>query len=145
SQTAKDQDGGAFDRWIGQLQRNEWSEDKVINRLDKVIPGDVFDHLRELARHNMQVQAQRLTSNASLNKQLWISYLNAFIRVFGAAAPLGWPVALTLVGAGLANVGLNIDQAVNGNTPGLRKAGVLGAVFNSVFVAFNLPMLGAIG
>ncbi|WP_426117847.1 dermonecrotic toxin domain-containing protein [Pseudomonas sp. DSP3-2-2] len=145
SQTAKEQDGGAFDRWIGQLQRNEWSDEKIINRLDKVITGDVFDHLRELARHNMQVQAQRLISNASLNKQMWIGYLNAFIRVSGAAAPLGWPVALTLVGAGLANVGMNIDQAVNGNTPGLRKAGVLGAVFNSVFVAFNLPMLGAIG
>jgi hypothetical protein len=145
SQTAKDQDGGAFDRWIGQLQRNEWSDEKVINRLDKVIGCDVFDHLRELAQHNMHVQAQRLTSNASLNKQMWIGYLNAFIRVFGAAAPLGWPVALTLVGAGLANVGLNIDQAVNGNTPGLRKAGVLGAVFSSVFVTFNLPMLGAIG
>ncbi len=145
SQSAKDQDGGVFDRWIGQLQRNEWSDEKVINRLDKVIAGDVFEHLREQARDNMHAQAQLLTSNASLRKQIWIGYLNAFIRVFGAAAPLGWPVALTLVGAGLGNVGLNIDQAVNGNTPGLRKAGVLGAVFNSIFVAFNLPMLGAIG
>jgi len=145
SQTAKDQDGGTFDRWIGQLQRNEWSDEKVINRLDKVIAGDVFEHLRGQALHNMHEQAQFLTSNASLRKQIWIGYLNAFIRVFGAVAPLGWPVALTLVGAGLANVGLNIDQAVNGNTPRLRKAGVLGAVFNSVFVAFNLPIPGAIG
>ncbi|WP_426142334.1 dermonecrotic toxin domain-containing protein [Pseudomonas sp. DWP3-1-2] len=143
SQAAKDQEGGAFDRWIGQLQRNEWSDQKVLNRLDRAIKGDVFEHLRDLARQNMHAQARLLTSNASLRKQMWIGYLNAFIRVLGASAPLGWPVALTLVGAGLANVGLNIDQAVNGNTPGLRKAGVLGAVFNSVFVAFNLPMLAA--
>jgi hypothetical protein len=144
SQNAKDQDGAGFDRWIGQLQRNEWSDQKVINRLDQVISGDVFEHLGELAGRNMKVQAGMLTSNASLRKQMWMGYLNAFLKLAGAAGPLGWPVALTLIGAGLTNVGLQIDQAINGNTPGLRKAGVLGAVFNSIFVAFNLPGLAGI-
>ena len=144
SQRAKDEDGAGFDRWIGQLQRNEWSEQKVINRLDRVIEGDVFEHLGELARRNMQVQAGQLTSNASLRKQMWMGYLNAFIQLLEAAAPLGWPVALTLVGASLINVGLKIDQAINGNTRSLRKAGVLGAVFGSISIAFNLPGLAGI-
>ncbi len=145
SQSAKDHDGGGFDRWIGQLQRNEWSEQKVINRLDRVIRADVFEHLGDLARRNMKVQARELTSNASLRKQILIGYLNAFLKLGGAFGPLGWPVALTLIGAGLVNVGLQIDQAINGATPGLRKAGVLGAIFNSIFIAFNLPVLAQAG
>jgi hypothetical protein len=145
SQSAKDHDGGGFDRWIGQLQRNEWSDQKVINRLDRLIRADVFERLGDLARRNMKVQARELTSNASLRKQMLIGYLNAFLKLGGAFGPLGWPVALTLMGAGLINVGLQIDQAVNGATPGLRKAGVLGVVFNSIFIAFNLPVLAQIG
>lgn len=144
SQSAKDQDGGGFDRWIGQLQRNEWSAQKVINRSDQVISADVFEHLGDLARRNMKAQALELTSNASLRRQMWIGYLGAFLKLTGALGPLGWPVALTLIGAGLINVGLHIDQAVNGSTPRLRKEGVLGAVFNSIFIAFNLPVLAQV-
>ncbi|HEX8595616.1 MAG TPA: DUF6543 domain-containing protein [Pseudomonas sp.] len=144
SQVAKDQDGGKFDRYIGQLQRNEWAEQKVINRHDSIMGGDVFKHLRERAQQNMQAQAKLLASNASQRNQMWIGYLNAFIRAFGATAILSWPVALTVVGAGIANVGLNIEQAINGNTARLRKAGVLGAIFNSIFLVFNLPALRGI-
>src|SRR5690606_21879739 len=79
--------------------------------------------------------------NASLRKQIWIGYLNAFLNVFGALGPLGWPIALTLVGAGIANLGLNIDQAINSRDARQRKAGLIGAVFNAVFVVFNLPIL----
>lgn len=140
SRVAKDQDGGGFDRWIGQLQRHEWSDQKVINRIDRVIGIDLFEHLRELAQANMKAQADMLlTSNSDLRKQMMIGYLNAFIQVFGGTAPLAWPLTLTLVGAALINVGLNVDQAINGNTPQLRKAGVVGAILNSIFVVFNLP------
>lgn len=140
SQTAKDQDGGGFDRWIGQLQRQEWSDQKVINRIDQVIDADMFEHLRDLAQANMNAQAHLLlTSNADLRKQMMIGYLNAFIHVLDGLAPLAWPLTLTLVGAALINVGLNVDQAINGNTPRLRKAGLIGAVLNSVFVVLNLP------
>lgn len=142
SQAAKDQDSGGFDRWIGQLQRNEWSDQKVINRIDQVIGVDVFEHLGELAQANMKAQAHLLlTSNSDLRKQMMMGYLNAFIHVFGASAPLAWPLTLTLVGAALINIGLNVDQAINGNTPRLRKAGVIGAILNSVFVVFNLPAI----
>lgn len=145
SQAAKDQDGGGFDRWIGQLQRNEWSDQKVINRIDQLIVVDVFEHLRELAQANTNEQAHLLlTSNSDLRKQMMIGYLNAFTQVFDGVAPLAWPLTLTLIGAALINVGLSIDQAVNGSTPKLRKAGVISAILNSVFVVFNLPELTAV-
>jgi hypothetical protein len=140
SQAAKDQDAGVFDSWIGQLQRHEWSDQKVINRIDQAIDEDLFEHLRAFAQANMKAQAHLLlTSNADLRKQMMIGYLNAFLQVFDGVAPLAWPLTLTLVGAALINVGLSVDQAINGNTPTLRKAGVMGAILNSVFVVFNLP------
>ncbi|WP_095092442.1 dermonecrotic toxin domain-containing protein [Pseudomonas sp. Irchel 3A5] len=146
SQAAKEQDGGVFDSWIGQLQRHEWSDQKVINRVDHEIVTDVFEHLRELAQANMNAQAHLLlTSNSDLRKQMMMGYLNAFTQVFDGIAPLAWPLTLTLVGAALTNVGLSIDQALNGNTSRLRKAGVISAILNSVFVVFNLPDLAGAG
>ncbi len=102
----------------------------------------VFKKLRDRAQQEMRDDVQRqLTTSASLRKQMWIGYLSAFIHVAGGFAPLGWPIALTLIGAGVANVGLNIDQAISGRTSQLRKAGVVGAVVNSVYLLFNLPLL----
>ena len=112
-----------------------------LNQHDRIVAGDVFERLRDLARQQMQAVAQALTSNASLRKQMWIGYLNTFIRVFGPVTVCGWPLALTLVGAGLANVGLHIDQALNGTDRRQRKAGIIGAVLNSIYVLFNLPLL----
>lgn len=146
SQAAKEQDSGVFDSWIGQLQRHEWSDQKVINRIDQQIVTDVFEHLRERAQANMQAQGYLLlTSNSDLRKQMMMGYLNAFTQVFDGIAPLAWPLTLTLVGAALTNVGLSIDQALNGNTSRLRKAGVISAVLNSVFVVFNLPDMAGAG
>jgi len=111
-------------------------------RVAPTVSTDVFSQLRDRARQEMREDVhQQLTSNASLRKQMWIGYLGAFIQVFGAFAPIGWPLALSMVGAGIASVGLNIDQAVNGRTPRLRKAGVVGAILNSVYLLLNLPLL----
>lgn len=134
-----------FDRWVGQLQRGEWSEQRVINRVDAHLASDVFDHLRQNARQSMIANADLLlTSNASLRKQMLLGYLNAFIRVFGVFTPLSWPMALAVVGAGASSIGLNVDQAVNGNSSGVRKAGVIGAIFSCIFMLLNLPMLKAL-
>ncbi len=37
------------------------------------------------------------------------------------------------------------SQAVNGRTAQLRKSGVHGAIINSVYLLFNLPLLASIG
>jgi len=124
-----------------------WSaEQKLLGHSKSVTPKSVFEQLRDTAREEMyQDIHDQLTSSASLRKQIMIGYLGAFIRLADGAAPLAWPVALTLVGAGMADIGLNIDQAINGRTTQLRKAGVREAIINSVYLFLNLPLLADIG
>ena len=124
-----------------------WSaEQTLIGDSPAASPQSVFERLRDTAQHEMNEDLNaQLTSNASLRKQIWIGYLGAFIRVAGGVAPLAWPVALSVVGAGIASVGLNIDQAIHGRTKTLRKAGVTGAIVNAVYLFLNLPLLASIG
>lgn len=110
----------------------------VINRDDHAIKGDPFTHLRDAARTRMQADAEfALYSNSEVRKQMWIGYLRAFSQSFGALAALDWPIALAAVGAGLADVGLNIDQAVHGHTTADRRSGVVGAILGGIDVLFN--------
>ncbi|MBI3907624.1 MAG: membrane-targeted effector domain-containing toxin [Pseudomonas fluorescens] len=107
------------------------------------IEGDVFSWIRDSVRERMFDDADlSLRSNGDLREKMWIGYLSTFSRLFGAMAVVGWPVALAAVGAGLANIGLNIDQAVNGKNTQERKAGVLGAIFSSIDTLFNALALG---
>jgi hypothetical protein len=132
----------AFVRKLARPDRRPWRAGPVA--LANQIAGcrPVFEQLRDRAREEMRDDIhQQLTTSASLRKQMWIGYLGAFIHVAGAFAPLGWPIGLTLIGAGIANIGLNIDQAISGRTAQLRKAGVVGAIVNSVFLLLNLPLL----
>ncbi|MFJ2367197.1 membrane-targeted effector domain-containing toxin [Pseudomonas sp. NPDC087697] len=106
------------------------------------IAGDPFTHLNQSTHERMLSDANFLLhSNGEIRKKLWIGYLNAFNHTFGPMAALAWPAALVVIGAGIANVGLHIDQAINGTTPAERKAAVTGAILGSVDVLFNLPFL----
>ncbi|MEJ5058720.1 MULTISPECIES: membrane-targeted effector domain-containing toxin [unclassified Pseudomonas] len=114
----------------------------LINKTNRIISGDAFNWLRDSSKDAMFAEADlSLTSNGDLRKKLWIGYLSAGVKVFGPMAVVGWPIALPLVGASIANLGLNIDQAQNAKTAEERKAGVLGAVFASIDVLFNLLVL----
>lgn len=117
----------------------------VINQKTRTLTGDPFTWLRDATQTRMQADAEiSLHSNAELRKQMWLGYLKDFARLSGALAALDWPIALAAVGAGLADMGLNIDQAVNGHTTAERKAGVIGAVSAGVEALFNgLFLLGA--
>lgn len=143
SEAAREQGGAAFNAALEQVVAEPWRPDMpLINQDQHPISGDPWVYLREVAHQEMQADAHfLLTSNADLRKQMWIGYLSAFIKSFGPLATLGWPVALTVVGAGIANVGLNIDQAVNGVTVRQRRAGLVGAILNAIFVCLNLPLL----
>lgn len=114
----------------------------LINRTNLLLTDDAFSWLRDSTRQAMFAEARlSLTSNGDLRKKLWIGYLSAGLKVFGPMATVGWPLALPVIGATLANMGLNIDQAQNGKTRAERKAGVLGAVLNGINLLFNLPLL----
>ncbi|WP_095051295.1 membrane-targeted effector domain-containing toxin [Pseudomonas sp. Irchel s3b2] len=114
----------------------------LINQKNQVIHGDAFSWMRDSSKDAMFDEAKlSLTSNGDLRKKLWIGYLSAGVKVFGPMAVVGWPVALPVVGASIANMGLNIDQAVNAKTAEERKAGILGAVLSSIDLLFNLLVL----
>ncbi|MHC8368402.1 membrane-targeted effector domain-containing toxin [Pseudomonas sp. ZT5P21] len=118
----------------------------LINQKDLAITGDAFSWLRDSTRTAMSAEADlSLTSNGDLRKKLWIGYLSAGLKVFGPMAAVGWPVALPVIGASLANMGLNIDQAVNAKTAAERKEGVIGAIFSAIDALFNLPFLKGVG
>ncbi|RMQ41185.1 hypothetical protein ALQ04_02009 [Pseudomonas cichorii] len=110
----------------------------LINQNDRDLGMDAFTWLRDSARNRMHADAElSMRSNADLRKQMWIGYLNAFSHVLGPLAAIDWPIALAVVGAGLADMGLNIDQAVNGHSTAERKAGVIGAITSGIDVLFN--------
>lgn len=122
------------------------SDHHLINQKNQAITADAFTWLRDSTRTAMLAEADlSLTSNGDLRKKLWIGYLSASLKVFGPMAVVGWPVALPVIGASLANMGLNIDQAVNGKTPAERKEGVIGAVLSGIDALFNLPFLKGAG
>lgn len=114
----------------------------LINKENRIISDDAFSWLRDSSKDAMFAEAElSLTSNGDLRKKLWIGYLSAGLKIFGPMAVVGWPIALPLVGASIASMGLNIDQAVNGKTAEERKAGVLGAVLGGIDLLFNLLFL----
>jgi len=142
SAAAREREGDAFNEVITQVLGQDGFERGIVNKHNEFIVSDVFEYVRESARKEMASDAfTLLTSNSSLRKQIWIGYLSAFTHVVGGLAPLGWPVALALIGAGISSVGLNVDQAINGASARMRKAGVEAAILNSIFVVFNLPLL----
>lgn len=121
-----------------------WDSDDhtLVAHTGVALNGDIFSFLATATHARMISDAEfMLHSNGDLRKKLWIGYLNAFNRVFGPMAAVGWPVALAVVGAGIANVGLQIDQAVNGKTPQARKAGTIGAIFAAIDTLFNATFI----
>ncbi|WP_024695720.1 DUF6543 domain-containing protein [Pseudomonas syringae] len=132
-----------FDACIAHLLSHDGQTGRsLVNQIKEAIPGDPFDYLRDVAREEMRADAHALlTSNTEVRKRIAMGYLDAFVHVAGNLALLGWPVALAVVGASAFNLGLNIDQALRGRTPAQRKAGVLGAICNAIYLAFNLPLL----
>ncbi|QBF24850.1 hypothetical protein EXN22_03745 [Pseudomonas tructae] len=139
SRLARDDWRAALIAHFAREHRQRMSREQTLNvGAGEAVVGDLFVALSQTARAEMERDSQLLlTSNAQLRKRLWIGYLDAFISLASATALLSWPIALIAVGAGLANVGLNIDQAITGATSEQRKAGVVGAALNSIGVLFN--------
>jgi len=137
----------AFDLSVGSLLAHDWVHGHgLVNQIEEAIPCDAFDYLRDNAKEEMTADARvLLTSNAQLRKQVWMGYLDAFLRIAGNISLLGWPLALSVVGAATVNIGLNFEQAFVGKTDEQRKAGVLGAICNAIYLAFNLPLLTGAG
>lgn len=114
----------------------------LINQKNSVVSNDVFTWLSQSVQNAMREEATlTLVTNGQMREHLWLGYLTVGLKVFGPLALLGWPIALPVIGASIAAMGLNIDKAVNGRTAAERKAGVIGAVLAGINTVFNLPML----
>jgi hypothetical protein len=114
----------------------------LINQKNITISGDAFIWQSRAVQSAMLEEADlTLVSNGQMRKQLWLGYLTVGLHVFGPLAILGWPIALPVIGASIAAMGLNIDKAVNGNTAAERKAGIIGAVLDGINTLFNIPLL----
>ncbi|MBS7599654.1 membrane-targeted effector domain-containing toxin [Pseudomonas sp. RC2C2] len=110
------------------------------------INGEVFTWMRDNARQHMELETDAaLRTNAELRAQLWVGYLGVASRLLGAVAPAGWPLALLAVAVGTASLALNIEQAVDGDNPEERRAGLLGAILAGVDLLLNLPFLLPLG
>lgn len=114
----------------------------LINQKNITISGDAFTWQSRAVQSTMLEEADlTLVTHGQMRQQLWLGYLTAGLKTFGPLAVLGWPVALPVIGASIAAMGLNIDKAVNGKTAAERKAGVIGAVLDGINVLFNIPLL----
>ncbi|WP_374936293.1 membrane-targeted effector domain-containing toxin [Pseudomonas putida] len=130
------------------VMRKQWDaiDPPGLNTLATPLQQDAFTWLSDSARQRMLADAHfALRSNADLRKQRWISYLQSFGRVFGPLAVLGWPVALAATGAGLAETGLDIDQAINGHTTAERQSGFVAAILCAINTLFNASLLREAG
>nr|WP_180205863.1 membrane-targeted effector domain-containing toxin [Pseudomonas sp. SbOxS1]NYU06049.1 hypothetical protein [Pseudomonas sp. SbOxS1] len=114
----------------------------LINQKNITVSGDVFTWQSRAVQGAMLEEANlTLVTNGQMREHLWLGYLTVGLKVFGPLAVLGWPIALPVIGASIAAMGLNIDKAVNGKTAADRKAGVIGAVLDGINVLFNIPLL----
>ncbi|MFK0086623.1 dermonecrotic toxin domain-containing protein [Pseudomonas sp. NPDC090755] len=106
------------------------------------VTADPCDWLVAKTREQMQADADaQLRSNADLRKQLWIGYLGVGLRVLSPMAIAWWPLALTVVLASVAHMGLSIDQAITARDPEERRAALIAAIVAGVDVLLNLGLL----
>ncbi|WP_213877270.1 membrane-targeted effector domain-containing toxin [Pseudomonas sp. dw_358] len=104
--------------------------------------GDAGAWLCEQTRQQMAAEADlHLRGNGDLRKDMWVGYLGAGLRAFGAGAMVAWPVALLVVVASGAKFALQVDQAVNAKDPRRRSAAILAAVFSGIELLLNLTLL----
>lgn len=118
------------------------AESTVLNQQPQAISGDAFSWLRDSVQARTRADAEfSLHANSELRKKMAQAYLAAFFKVFGPMAVIGWPVALVVLGASLASLGLAVDQAITGKTEAERQDGINQALLATINVLFNATLL----
>lgn len=125
------------------LARTPWKTRKTrINHRNQLLDGYAFDFLTDNLKTDMQLDAKYLLmSNSRLEKGLWIGYLESFLKLYGSFSMVGWPIAAVSIAAGLVEVGLYADKAINAVSEKERSLAVRGAVLHAFNVLLNLPLL----
>ncbi|MEG1040638.1 MAG: glycosyltransferase [Pseudomonas sp.] len=128
-----------------------WSPRTYVNyrpgKYNPRITGDLFQALAERQRQRCYDDADFLiTSNAEVTESKWAGYLNTTLNI---VAPLTFVVpglAPLLALGGIAQMGLGLDQAINGKTLKTKEEGVGNLVWgllNAAPVAAHAASRGA--
>lgn len=118
--------------------RSDEAAEVVMGFIRRQLSGNFFVYLAEQAQAEMQRHASAMLDNSALRKALWSGYLAAFLGVFGSFAPLGWPMTLLLLGAGLAKLALDVDAAASAVDKAARQGALREAMIDSLCAAFSL-------
>ncbi len=114
----------------------------VLQFKQRSIVGSLFARMSAQAAREMVRNGQDILDNDDLRKAMLRGYLSAFLNVFAGFAPLGWPVALTILGATFAKVALDVDAAARAQDAQTRKGALRQAMLESLFGALYLSDLG---
>ncbi|UTL89940.1 dermonecrotic toxin domain-containing protein [Pseudomonas fluorescens] len=114
----------------------------ALNGFRQPLGSDLFAWMAQQAADEMHRTANLMRDNARLRKAMCSGYLAAFLSVFGGLAPLGWPVSLSLLGAGIGKVGLDVDEALHASDERGRRAALRSAMLESVYATLNMVDIG---
>ena len=117
---------------------NQAANDSVIDTLNYPIGGDVFSFMASQTRQRIDNDADtEMKSNAEVRKDDALALLQAGNAIFSIPMALLGPIGLALGAVSYtAQVGMEIDQAVEGDTQAERKNGLHSAVMDVATMAF---------
>jgi len=128
---------------LSHIAKTPWAARKSrLNLLNKKLDGYTFNFLVDSLKADMEQDAKYLLmSNSRLEKGLWIGYLESFLKLYGGLSLIGWPVAALSIAAGLVEVGLYADKAINALDEKERSEAVRGAIIQALNLILTLPLL----
>lgn len=129
------------DSALAGLGKDEWDE-KYINFKPTKVRGDVFSWIAKNAEKRSQKDAKILTTN---NDEVFREKLLMNLRPAAEMAGLTTAIlpgvgSIVLMGIGVSEAGLGLEQAINGDTKRLRDAGladILNGGVNTLFGALG--------
>lgn len=107
-----------------------------------LLTTDVFTYLADQAKAGMQRSAAAMRDNTQLRTAMLGGYLSAFLKVFAGVAPLGWPVGLTVLGATVVKLAVDVENALHSLDDEARRSALRDAMLDSLFAALNMTDLG---
>ncbi|MGG5287805.1 dermonecrotic toxin domain-containing protein [Pseudomonas shirazensis] len=127
------------EKYLGQLAM----PDHALTISSQPLRGDLFVHLRNQAMDMLASNAhERLTSNAQLRRERWLSGLQTAALILAPMSVAGWPVALISLGLGLGCLALHVDRALHGKRE-WRAAAWWAVVLDILFILLDAAMIRA--
>lgn len=105
------------------------------------IPEHLLQALAQAAQQELVRAQAQLVNNQDLRRELWRGYLGAFLQVFAPLAPLGLPLSLGVLAAGVGRLTLDIQTLARARSPLRRKQAVISIVADTLLTLFSIADL----